>query len=475
MSEQLTPDICVIGGGPGGIAAARAAVAEGVSVVLVEKGATGGSDLAGGSVPAQALRTAAATYRALGDGPAMGVSAAPLQVALPRLRDHIVAVSEAVARNVSPERLAVLGIKVVHGLGHFLDHRTLAVGETVIRARRFILAIGARPMKPAIAGIENVDTMTFAEAFELRGKPQHLIVLGAGPHALGVAQSYNRLGIDATVLSDGAALPGVDPELAAIVVRQLEVEGVRFRTGAAISSAQRRRGGVRFVVVDPESGEEFAVDGTHVLVAGDCGPAIEGVGLDAAGIEAGPGGISVNRVGLTSNRRVYAIGDAVAGASSVARAEQEAVTAVRHALFRVARGASGAAPIAIYTDPALASVGLGEDEARARHKRIGVFRFPFAENERAAAERDAAGIVKVVTDSSGGVLGAAIVGRGAEELIALWSLAVQRRENLAAMAALPLSHPTRGAVARRVAQAALAAGLTSPWRQRIIAAVRKLG
>ena len=480
MAETLTPDICVIGGGPAGIAAALAAAGEGVSVVLVEKAALGGSDLAVGSIPSKALMAAAEVNELLRRGPAMGVTGAPLQVNFAKLREHLATVGAAIAANVSAERLTALGIRVVEAAARFTDRDTVEAGDTVIRARRFILAVGAEPAPPEIPGLDGIDFMTVAGLFDLARKPTHLIVLGAGREGLELAQAFNRLGIDTTVLDRGPALPEVDPELTAIVVDRLRAEGIRVRVGMDIVSVGRRRGGVRFTVSDPD-GDAAAIDGSHLLIAGGRKPNVDGLALDAAGIHVNDTGIIVDRALRTGNRRVYAIGDAVAGRADAARGQHQARQVVRSILFRLpVADRSDEAPFVTFTDPAVAVVGLGEAEARRRHdKAVRVLRFPFAESERAQIERMPAGMVKVVVGPRDRVLGAAIVGHDAGEMIALWSLAVAQRLPISVLDALPAPYLTRAEISRRVAASLKERddrpGPAAAWRRRVVNLLGKLG
>ncbi len=482
MPETLNPDLCVIGGGPAGIAAALAAAGEGVDVVLVEKGASGGSDLATGAIPAKALITAAEVNELLRRGPAMGVTGAPLQVNFAKVREHMAAVGAAIAANVSAERLTAFGIRVVNAAARFTDRDTVAAGEIVIRARRTILAVGALPAPPEIPGLDGIDVLTLSGLFELSRKPTHLIVLGAGREGLELAQAINRLGIDTTVLDRGPALPEADPELSAIVVDRLRAEGIRVRIGVDIVSVGRRRGGVRFTVSDPE-GDDAAIDGSHLLIAGGRKPNVDNLDLAIAGIRADANGIVVDRRLRTGNRRVYAIGDAVAGRTDGARGQVQARQVVKAILFRLpVADSSDEAPFTAFTDPGLATVGVDEAEARRRHgSGVRVLRFPFAENDRAQIERMPAGMIKVVVGHRGRILGAGIVGHDAGEMIALWSLAVSRRLPISALAALPAPYLTRAEISRRVAaglaerDGAEKPGLTAIWRKRIITALSKLG
>lgn len=474
MGEQLTPEICIVGGGPAGIAAALTAAAEGASVVLVEKAKMGGANLTHGAVPTHALIAAGSVHEQLRRAPALGVTGAPLQVNFANVMEHVAAVTDAVHANISAERLTALGVRVIAAAARFTDRHTIAAGDFTIRARGIILAVGSVAVTPDIPGIVDVEAMTTERAFDLGNrKIDHLVILGATRHGLEVAQAYSRLGIDTTVLDRGPALPEDDSELAGIVVDRLRAEGIRVRTAADIQSVARRRGGVRFLVEDPHAGV-IAIDGSHLLVANGRAPAVDGLDLAAAGIAHDERGINVDARLRTTNRRVYAIGDAVAGPARAARAEYEARVVVNAILFgQRSRYDRKAVPMVTSTDPALATVGLSEAEARRRYGGVRVLRFPFAENDRAQAERLPEGMIKVIAGRLGRPLGAAIVGRGASELIALWSLAIANRLPLAAIRSLAVPYPSRSDIARQVAASGRHPNLTARARRRIIGNIRK--
>lgn len=480
MAEELTPEICVIGGGPGGIAAATAAAAAGVSVVLVEKAETGGANLASGSVPARALAAAADIYETLRAGAVMGVSGAPLQVNLGKVRDHVAAVTAALAPTVSAERLTALGVRVIAAAARFTGQHTVTAGETVIRARHTILAVGSVPAIPDLPGLADVEYVSVATGLDLSRKPTHLVILGAAGHALELAQAYCRLGIETSVITEADVLVDEDPELAAIVLDRLKADGVRIRTGVKIGSITRRRGGIRFALTDPgdpdSPGSEIAVDASHLLVMTGRAPDVATLGLAAAGIAHNKDGIVVDRRLRTTNRRVYAIGDAIAGPALAGRAEQEGTALVSTLLGGAALRADAAlVPVVTFTDPALASVGLTEAEARKRHRDLQVLRAPFVENDLAQAERLPVGMIKVVVAGNGRILGASIVGRNAGELIAPWSLAIANNLPVTAMGSAAAPYPTRSQIARRVAATFKGPGLTRLWPRRIMGFFRKPG
>lgn len=475
MADVLTPDICVIGGGPGGIAVAAGAASAGAPVVLVEAGRMGGANLAYGAVPSKAFIAAARLHEDLRRGPAIGVTGAPLQVNFGKISEHVRAVVEAVAPNVSAERLAALGVTVIAAKAHFADRNTVVAGEATIRARRFVIATGAAPAVPALPGIETVEPTTAEAAFDATRKPSHLLVLGAGGRGLELAQAYNRLGVDATVIDEDEALSGTDRELATPIVERLAAEGVRFRVGARIAGLARRRGGIRVTLAE-SGGEETVVDGSHLLVVKGRRPNTDGLGLEAAGIVHDAAGIRVDGKLRTTNRRVYAIGDVVAGPALAARAEHEARRVLRAILYRLSpAGRPGLVPEVTFTDPGLATVGASEAEATAKRKDVRVFRHPFADNDLSAAERTTAGMIKIVTDRGGLILGAAVVGRDAGELIAPWSVAVAKGLSADDLLAAVPPYPSRAEISRRVAAAFHGPGMASPWGRRFVDLMRRLG
>jgi pyruvate/2-oxoglutarate dehydrogenase complex dihydrolipoamide dehydrogenase (E3) component len=476
MADELTPDICVIGGGPGGIAVAAGAAAEQIPVVLVEKATMGGANLTGGGIPSKALLSAAAIHEFLRRAPAMGATGAPLEVDLGKVREHIDAVTEAVAPNVSAERLAGLGVTVIRGAARFTGRRTIAVGDTTIRARRYVLAVGSLPLPPQLPGLDKVEYATEAGAFTFADKPTHLLVLGAGPRGLELAQAYVRLGVDATVIDSGPALAGEDPELVSIVADRLRAEGVRLLTEAGIVSFTRRRGGVRATVKAAGDAEETVIDASHLVVVGGRTPDVEGLDLATAGVVVNAEGITVDRRLRTSNHRIYAIGDAVAGPALANRAEYQAERVLSAMLYRLPiRHDPTVVPAVTFTDPALATVGLSEAEATAQHGKVRILRMPFVENDRAQAERLPAGMIKVIASARGQILGASAAGTDAGELIALWSLAMANKLSIDAMRRFSAPYPTRAGISRRVAASFYGPGLTPPWRRSIIEVLRNLG
>jgi pyruvate/2-oxoglutarate dehydrogenase complex dihydrolipoamide dehydrogenase (E3) component len=476
MAEQISSDICVIGAGSGGLSVAAAAAAFGVPVVLIERGKMGGDCLNYGCVPSKALLAAAKRAHMVGNGDPFGVRVQRARVDFFDVQAHVEGVIRSIAPNDSKERFGGLGVRVIEGAARFKDRRTVMVGDEIaIRARRFVIATGSSPAVPPIPGLAETPYLTNETIFELTQCPKHLIIIGAGPIGLELAQAHRRLGADVTVLEAAAPLAKDDPECAAVVLDQLAREDVVIRAGVKIARVTRERSKIRVFLGDGE-GEEV-IEGSHLLVATGRRANVDDLGLDAAGIGFTGRGIGVDKRLRTTNRRVYAIGDVVEGGLQFTHvANHHAGLVIRNALFRLPVDVGkGAIPWVTYTDPELAHVGLREDQARQRHGTIRVLRWPYHDNDRAQAERETRGHIKVVTTKAGRIVGVTIVGAHAGELISTWTLALAQGLKVGALLGVVMPYPTLGEVGKRAALSYYTPSLTNPWVRRIISLLRRFG
>jgi pyruvate/2-oxoglutarate dehydrogenase complex dihydrolipoamide dehydrogenase (E3) component len=474
LAELLRPDICVIGAGAGGLTVAAAAAAFGVPVVLVENRKMGGDCLNYGCVPSKALIAAAKRAHDSATAGVFGVDAKPVTV-FARTNRHVHNVIASIAPNDSKERFTGLGIRVVSGTARFTSPDTVAVEDAIeIKARRFIIATGSTPAIPPIPGLDAAQYFTNETIFDLAELPSHLVVIGGGPVGLELAQAFCRLGAASTVIEAARPLAKDDPECAQIVLDALAREGVTIRTGATVQSVRQTRGGIEVTL---KCGDAVnTVMGSHLLLAAGRTPKLDGLGLEAAGIAHGHDGVTVDRGLKTTNRRVYAIGDAAGGPMFTHVANYHASIVIRNALFRLrAKVRYNAVPWVTFTDPELAHVGLNDEQAKQQGHRIRVLRWPYRENDRAQAERATQGHVKVVTTRGGRILGATIVGAQAGESIAPWTLAIDQGLNIRAMAKVVVPYPTRGEAGKRAAMSFFASAVANPIVRRTIRWLRRLG
>ncbi len=474
MADVIETDLCVIGAGSGGLTVAAGGAQMGARVVLIEKGEMGGDCLNYGCVPSKSLLAAAHVAQGFRDAGRFGIKAQEPEIDFAAVKDHVRRVIDAIAPMDSQERFEGFGVQVLRTAGRFTGPREVEAGGARIRARRFVVATGSAAAVPPIPGVETVPFLTNETIFDLREKPGHLIVIGGGPIGVELAQAHRRLGCRVTVLEMFKLLGRDDAEAAEIVRRRLRAEGIDIREGIAIREIEGRDGGLAVTIEFEEGGAEEIV-GSHLLVAAGRHATVEGLGLDAAGIEYTAKGITVDARLRTTNRRVFAIGDVAGGYQFTHVAGYHAGIVLRNALFHLpAKARHDAVPWVTYTDPELAHVGLTDVQAKERHgAAIDVLRWSFAENDRAQAERETEGFAKIVTDRRGRVVGATIVGPRAGELILPWVVAVASRQKIGTLAGIIAPYPTRSEVSKRAAGSYYAPKLFSERTRKIVRFLQK--
>ena len=475
MAETLKPDLCVIGGGSGGLSVAAAAAAFGVPVVLIERDKMGGDCLNTGCVPSKALLAAAKRAAAMNNGAPFGMTAQAVKIDFAKVHDHVQRVIAAIAPTDSAERFAGLGVRVIKGHAKFKDRKTVVVGDIEIRARRFVIATGSKPALPPIPGIDKGRYLTNETVFSLSYRPDSLIIIGAGPIGLELAQAFRRLGSTVTVLEAAVPLAKDDPECAAVVLDALDRDGVVIHSGVTVTRVEH--GIDSAAVTFSGAGGEQTVEGQYLLVAAGRKPTVDGLDLEAAGIRYDRAGIQLNKRLKTRNRRVYAIGDCAAGQLQFTHAANyHAGLVIRNVLFRLpVKVNNDRIPWVTYTEPELAQAGITEAQARARKLKFRILRWPYHDNDRAVAEREMHGHIKVIVSTKGKILGATIVGAQAGELIAMWTLAIARGFNVRDLTGIVLPYPTLSEIGKRAAIDYFTPSLTSPWVRRIIGWLRNFG
>ncbi|ODN69172.1 dihydrolipoyl dehydrogenase family protein [Methylobrevis pamukkalensis] len=473
----LTPDICIIGAGSAGLTVAAAACAFGVEVVLIEEAAMGGDCLNTGCVPSKALIAAAHHAENFRRAPLFGIDGGAPRADLAKVRDHVRGVIAGIAPHDSAERFEGLGATVIRASARFTGPDTVVAGEATIRARRFVIASGSRAAVPPVPGLGDVPYLTNETVFDLGVLPEHLLVIGGGPIGLELAQAFRRLGAAVTVVESGTPFKHEDADLAAIVRGALDAEGVGIVEQAKVLSvAPAEGGGIRLTL--EAGGETRDLAGSHLLVATGRSARIDGLALEAAGVEASPAGIKVDSGLRTSNRRIYAIGDCVAGSFRFTHwAGYHAGLAVRAILFRLPiRENRTILPYCTYTDPEIGRVGLDEASARARFgAAVRVLDAPFSGNDRARAERRCDGLLRIVVGRRGRILGAACAGPGAGEILSLFAVAIAGGLTVQHLASTVFPYPTLSEIAKRAALTYYADAPANPWVRRIVRLLRRFG
>jgi pyruvate/2-oxoglutarate dehydrogenase complex dihydrolipoamide dehydrogenase (E3) component len=474
VATVLSPDICVIGAGSAGLSVAAGAAAFGVPVVLIERGLMGGDCLNYGCVPSKALIAAAKHADAVRKAVEFGVIAGEPVIDFKKVHAHVRSVIDAIAPNDSVERFTAMGVRVIQAEARFVDPDTVAAGGFTIRPRRFVIATGSSPVIPPIPGLADMDYLTNETLFDLTHLPEHLVIIGAGPVGLEMAQAHRRLGARVTVVDAGRALAKEDPELTRIVLGRLRGEGIVILENTRILSIERSASGVR-LLGETVSGSIEANGSTLLVAAGRKGNTA-GLGLDAAGIAVTATGIAVDASLRTVNRRVYAIGDAAGGLQFTHAASYHASLVLREILFRLpARENRDIVPRATFTDPEIASVGLGEEDARACYGQVEVLRWSYADNDRAQAERSTTGLIKIITGRRGKIVGVGIVGAGAAEMINMWSVMISNGQSLRHVRNAIVPYPTMTEIGKRAVIAYYTPLTRTPFVRAIIRLLRRFG
>ena len=473
----LKADICIIGGGSGGLSVAAGAAQLGASVVLFERAEMGGDCLNTGCVPSKAMLEAAKIAKIANNGmPSMGISAGQAQIDFGAVKAHVRDVIAGIAPHDSEERFRGLGVNVIKSEASFTSKDSVTAiqdGEPIsVRAKYFVVATGSHPVAPPINGLEGVSYYTNETIFDLNEKPQHLIIIGGGPIGIEMAQAHRRLGCDVTVLEAFAIMGRDDPDLVGRLMTKMTDEGIRLIEQARITSITQK--GAR-IMIDISDGE--SIEGTHLLVAAGRRPNIDTLNLEAASISYDARGIQTDNRLRSSNKRVYAIGDVAGRHQFTHVAGYHAGIVIRNILFKLpAKLRDDAIPWVTYTDPELAQTGLTWTEAVSRYGADAVRRtdWELRDNDRARAARRTEGLIRVISDKKGKILGASILAPNAGELIHSWTLALQAGLKMSAMAGTIAPYPSWSEASKRAAGAFFTERLFSARTKKLVQFLLKL-
>jgi pyruvate/2-oxoglutarate dehydrogenase complex dihydrolipoamide dehydrogenase (E3) component/membrane protein DedA with SNARE-associated domain len=454
-------NLVVIGAGTAGLVSAAGAAGLGAKVALIERNLMGGDCLNVGCVPSKGvIRASRAVYDAR-DALPFGVRTNGVDVDFSEAMERMRRLRASISHHDSAERFRSLGVDVFVGDGRFVAPSTISVNGARLEFDRAVIATGARPQVPPIAGIEEAGYYTNETIFTLTELPGRLAVIGAGPIGCELAQAFQRFGSRVTILTDGAAiLPKEDREASEIVRRQIERDGIFIVTGAKV--AQVRREGQEKILVSNRDGREetFACDA--ILIAAGRGANVEGLGLDAAGVKASRHGIVVDDRLRTANPRIYAAGDVCSRYKFTHAADAMARIVLANALFYGRRKASAlVVPWCTYTDPEIAHVGYYEKDATAAGFQALTITEPFNRVDRAVLDGEEEGMARVHYDGkTGKILGGTIVARHAGEMIGELSLAITTGQKMDVLSTTIHPYPTQAEVWKKIGDAYMRAKLT---------------
>ncbi len=468
MSEY---DLVIIGGGAGGLVVASVASQLGLQVCLIEKeNKLGGDCLHYGCVPSKTLIHTAKVAQQIRRAGDVGLPVSEPRVDMVAVNARIREVVEHIQQHDDPQRFRDYGCEVLFGAARFIDGHTVEVNAVRIRGKRFVIATGSRPFVPPIPGLEQAGYLTNIDMFSLPDLPPRLIVLGGGPIGLEMAQAFQRLGSQVTVIEkQPQLLPQEDSDVAAALQAALQAEGINILTSVAAEKVSIENN-VRSVACS----DGGVIQAEQLLVAVGRSANVDELGLDAAGVSYTSKGIAVDKRMRTTQKHIYACGDVCGPYPFTHMAEYQAGIVISNAIFRFPKKADyRVVPWVTYTDPELARVGLTEQQAKEKGITPQVLRFDFRDIDRALTEGETTGFSKLVTHK-GRVLGASILGQHAGELIHEIVLAMQTGAKIANISAAIHAYPTLAQIHRRTVNTAYAPKLFSKTTRTLVKWINRL-
>jgi len=455
-------NMVVVGGGTAGLVSAAGAAGLGAKVALIERNLLGGDCLNVGCVPSKGVIRAARAAHDARDGAEYGVQiTGEAKIGFAAAMERMRRVRAGISEHDSAERFRDLGVDVFIGNGRFIDADTIEVDGQRLRFDRAVIATGARAAEPPISGLRDAGYYTNETIFTLTELPRRFAVIGAGPIGCELAQSFQRLGSQVTLLTDGAEiLPREDRDAAEILRAQIEKDGVTIMTGAKIHSVGRRDSAEWLSLKIGDQPIELAYDA--ILVSVGRTPNLEGLGLDTANVRYGMRGVDVDARLRTSNPRVYAAGDVCSRYQFTHAADAMARIVIANTLFMARRKVTDLVmPWCTYTDPEIAHVGYYEKDARRAGFEVATITQPLGEVDRAILDGDAEGFARVHYDrETGKILGGTIVARHAGEMLGELTLAITAKQSVGVLSSTIHAYPTQADALRKIGDAYMRTKLT---------------
>ncbi len=450
-------DMTIIGGGSGGLTAARIATSLGANVLLIDKEKLGGDCLYYGCVPSKSLLHVARIVRQTQEVMGIGLNSAQVDVDMAKVSAYIQGVIERVGE---AENVYIENVTVKFGKVSFLSPTKLLLDGETITSRTTLIATGSRPAIPHIEGLEEAGYYTNNDLFDLKHLPTSLLIIGGGPVGVEMGQAFARLGSQVTLITRAKhVLPKEDTDASITLAQVLTSEGIQLITEAIPLKVERN--GNKKVVTVQRGEEQQTFEADALLIAVGRQPNIEELGLDAANITYDNTGIKVDKYLQTSVPNIYALGDVIGEYLFTHVAAHQAGVAVRNALVPISKKKVDyrVVPWCTFTEPEVARVGLTHEEAKQRHKYIRIAMFPFAEVDRAQAENETTGFIKLIlAGNKEEIVGAHIVGPHAGELLGEMTLAIQHNMTIDDIYTTIHAYPT---MATGIQQATFEAYLSS--------------
>lgn len=458
-------DIAVIGGGAAGLTVSAGAAQLGARTLIIEKEPVlGGDCLHFGCVPSKTLIKSAHVYHSMRRSMDYGLPEIDLPpVNFSQVASRIKSVIDKIQVHDSQERFCKLGVQLKFGAPRFLDEHTVKLNCQTVSAKHWVISTGSSSATPSLPGLDNTPYITNKEIFSLKHLPESLIVLGAGPIAIEMAQAFCRLGSKVTVIQrSNQILSKEDKEMADIAMAAMEAEGVHFYLEADITQI-KDLGKLRQVDITDSQGNTVVLTASTLLVALGRQANIEGLGLANIGVKMNSKGIIVDKRLRTNHSHIYAPGDVNGAFQFTHAAGYEGGIVVSNAVFHLPRKADYTwMPWATYCAPELASIGMNEKAAKSAGIDYQVWTENFSDNDRAIAEGEERGRIKMILDSSEKPIGVQIVGPRAGDLIGEWVAILNGNTKLSTLAGAIHPYPTLVEINKRVAGSFFSPKIFSP-------------
>ena len=475
---QYDFDVVIIGGGAGGLFAASIANGLGARTCLIEKKRLGGDCTWFGCMPSKALLKSAQVANLVKRFSEFGIDIqGNFKLGTNGAMSYVRNVVQEIATHHPQELFEKRGIKVIFEAPKFTDTKTIEANNQKITAKKFIICTGSHPLVPPIEGLKNIDYLTNENIFDLEKLPESLIVLGGGPIGLELSQGLNRLGVKVYVVEMmERILFREDIETAEVLEKRLKDEGIQILSAKKAVKFSKNDNKV-FVTLEDKDKKQEEISAENVLVAVGRAPNIEGLDLEKAAVEYAKGGIKVNEFLQSGNKNIFACGDVVGPYMFSHIAAYQAQICVRNALFRKLAWQKvnyQNVAWATFTEPELAHLGLTEEEARTKCKGLKIYRTDYANSDRSITDSEKEGLVKVITDNKGRILGAHIVGAQAGEIIQGFLIAKSFKIPLAKLSQALFIYPTLSELVKKTAAKPLLEKMNNPLVKFVLSIMKKL-
>ncbi|UII54154.1 FAD-dependent oxidoreductase [Cytobacillus spongiae] len=464
-----TYDLIVIGGGAGGLTVAAGASSLGAKVALIEKEQQPGGDcLHYGCVPSKTLISIANRIYNMRSASSYGLHATGT-IRMTEVKERIQEVISHIQVHDDADRFRKLGVDIYIGKGNFLnEHEVEIQGNETIYGKRMVLSTGSRPFIPNIEGLQESGFLTNETIFDLESLPKKLAVIGGGPIGIELAQAFSRLGSEVTVFERGKTiLPKEDKEIRERAFEFLSKE-MHFSFEASVTRIKEENGQKQMTVMIDGTEEELVVDA--ILLATGRIPNSDQLELKNAGIHVDQQGyIPVNERLQTNVSHIYAIGDVNGTLPFTHVAGLEGKLVVQNAVLGLRRKIQySEVPWVTYTTPEIFHLGETEEELKDKNQPHLVYQTSLSEVDRFVADGETEGLVKILTDQKGRIIGAHAIGKGAGDWMQTVVLAMKEKKKIGDLSQMVYPYPNHAAAIQRTADSYWREKLFQGWIPRLI-------